>query len=91
MDDEMAAHCIETPPRIQAIAFSFSSELEKAGRMSAGCRDERRGVKLNDADLISCHCQGVISEMNLSQRMIELSSAAPTPSQNWPQLKLRLV
>jgi len=35
-------------------------------------RDERPGVKFNDADLIGCPYQVVIGEKNLSQGLMEL-------------------
>ena len=40
-------------------------------------RDERPGVKSNDADLIGCPYQVVIGEKNLSQGLMELKDRRP--------------
>src|SRR5206468_9612827 len=46
-------------------AVALESELEKAGvEVLVDDRDERPGVKLNDADLIGCHFQVVIGWRN---------------------------
>jgi len=39
VDDEMAAHCIETPLQIQAKVLRLAWNLEKAGRMSVKLSD----------------------------------------------------
>ncbi len=54
-------------------AVALEMELEKAGiEVLMDDRDERPGVKFNDADLIGCPYQVVIGEKNLSQGQVEL-------------------
>jgi prolyl-tRNA synthetase len=59
--------------KVLATAQSLESELEKAGiEVLVDDRDERPGVKFNDADLIGCPYQVVIGEKNLAQGQVEL-------------------
>ena len=59
--------------KVLATAQSLESELEKAGiEVLVDDRDERPGVKFNDADLIGCPYQVVIGEKNLVQNLVEL-------------------
>jgi prolyl-tRNA synthetase len=59
--------------KVLATAQSLEAELEKAGiEVLVDDRDERPGVKFNDADLIGCPYQVVIGEKNLSQGQVEL-------------------
>jgi prolyl-tRNA synthetase len=54
-------------------AIALETGLEKAGiEVLLDDRDERPGVKFNDADLIGCPSQVVIGEKNLSQGLMEL-------------------
>ena len=54
-------------------AVALEAELEKAGmEVLLDDRDERPGVKFNDADLIGSPYQVVIGEKNLAQGLIEL-------------------
>src|SRR5256712_5399167 len=54
-------------------AIAIETALEKAGvEVLVDDRDERPGVKFNDADLIGCPYQVVIGEKNLSQGLMEL-------------------
>src|SRR2546428_6975300 len=59
--------------KILEAAVALESEFEKAGiGVLLDDRDERPGVKFNDADLIGCPYQVVIGEKNLSQGLMEL-------------------
>ncbi len=54
-------------------AVALETELEKAGmEVLLDDRDERPGVKFNDADLIGCPYQVVIGDKNLAQGLMEL-------------------
>ena len=77
-----------------AAATALEAELEKAGvDVLVDDRDERPGVKFNDADLIGCPYQIVIGEKGLAQGQVELKerrSGAVTklaPSEVLPRLK----
>jgi len=59
--------------KVLEAAVALESEFEKAGiEVLLDDRDERPGVKFNDADLIGCPYQVVIGEKNLSQGLTEL-------------------
>ena len=59
--------------KVLEAAVALESEFEKAGiGVLLDDRDERPGVKFNDADLIGCPYQVVIGEKNLSQGLMEL-------------------
>jgi len=59
--------------KVLEAAIAIETELEKAGvEVLVDDRDERPGVKFNDADLIGCPYQVVIGEKNLSQGLMEL-------------------
>ena len=59
--------------KVLEAAVALESEFEKAGiGVLVDDRDERPGVKFNDADLIGCPYQVVIGEKNLSQGLMEL-------------------
>jgi len=59
--------------KVLEAAIALETELEKAGiEVLLDDRDERPGVKFNDADLIGCPYQVVIGEKNLSQGLMEL-------------------
>ena len=59
--------------KVLEAAIAIETELEKAGiEVLLDDRDERPGVKFNDADLIGCPYQVVIGEKNLSQGLMEL-------------------
>ena len=59
--------------KVLEAAVALETELEKAGiEVLVDDRDERPGVKFNDADLIGCPYQVVIGEKNLSQGLVEL-------------------
>jgi len=59
--------------KVLEAAIALETELEKAGiEVLVDDRDERPGVKFNDADLIGCPYQVVIGEKNLSQGLVEL-------------------
>jgi prolyl-tRNA synthetase len=59
--------------KVLEAAIALETELEKAGiEVLVDDRDERPGVKFNDADLIGCSYQVVIGEKNLSQGLMEL-------------------
>src|SRR2546427_84256 len=59
--------------KVLEAAVALASEFEKAGiGVLLDDRDERPGVKFNDADLIGCPYQVVIGEKNLSQGLMEL-------------------
>jgi prolyl-tRNA synthetase len=59
--------------KVLEAAVALASEFEKAGiEVLLDDRDERPGVKFNDADLIGCPYQVVIGEKNLSQGLVEL-------------------
>ena len=54
-------------------ALTLETELEQAGlEVLLDDRDERPGVKFNDADLIGCPYQVVIGEKSLAQGQVEL-------------------
>src|SRR5206468_10574979 len=54
-------------------AVASETELENAGmEVLLDDRDERPGVKFNDADLIGCPYQVVIGDKNLAQGLMEL-------------------
>src|SRR5207245_1067713 len=58
--------------KVLEAAIALETELEKAGvEVLVDDRDERPGVKFNDADLIGCPYQVVIGEKNLSQGLME--------------------
>lgn len=59
--------------KVLEAAVALEAELEKVGiEVLVDDRDERPGVKFNDADLIGCPYQVVIGEKNLSQGLMEL-------------------
>src|SRR3989475_2561684 len=59
--------------KVLEAAIALETELEKAGiEVLVDDRDERPGVKFNDADLIGCSYQVVIGEKNISQGLMEL-------------------
>src|SRR3989441_12073154 len=59
--------------KVLEAAIALETELEKTGvEVLVDDRDERPGVKFNDADLIGCPYQVVIGEKNLSQGLMEL-------------------
>ncbi len=59
--------------KVLEAAVALESEFERAGiGVLVDDRDERPGVKFNDADLIGCPYQVVIGEKNLSQGLMEL-------------------
>ncbi|HZC68879.1 MAG TPA: proline--tRNA ligase [Nitrospirales bacterium] len=59
--------------KVYEAAIALAVDLEKAGiEALVDDRDERPGVKFNDADLIGCPYQVVIGEKNLSQGLMEL-------------------
>ncbi len=59
--------------KVLEAAVALETELGKAGiEVLMDDRDERPGVKFNDADLIGCPYQVVIGEKNLSQGQVEL-------------------
>ncbi len=59
--------------QVLATAQGLESELETAGiEVLVDDRDERPGVKFNDADLIGCPYQVVIGEKNLAQGQVEI-------------------
>jgi len=59
--------------KVLEAAVALETALEKAGiDVLMDDRDERPGVKFNDADLIGCPYQVVIGEKNLSQGQVEL-------------------
>ena len=59
--------------KVLEAAIALETELEKAGiEVLVDDRDERPGVKFNDADLIGCPYQVVIGDKNLSQGLMEL-------------------
>ncbi len=64
--------------KVLEAAIALETELEKAGvEVLVDDRDERPGVKFNDADLIGCPYQVVIGEKNLSQGLMELKERRP--------------
>src|SRR2546427_274136 len=64
--------------KVLEAAIAIETELEKAGvEVLVDDRDERPGVKFNDADLIGCPYQVVIGEKNLSQGLMELKERRP--------------
>jgi prolyl-tRNA synthetase len=61
------------PGPVLDAACALEAELEKAGiEVLVDDRDERPGVKFNDADLIGCPYQVVIGEKGLKEGQIEL-------------------
>src|SRR5207302_3342506 len=59
--------------RVFEAAVALEAELEKAGiEVLLDDRDERPGVKFNDADLIGCPYQVVIGDKNPAQGLMEL-------------------
>ncbi|TLY22983.1 MAG: proline--tRNA ligase [Nitrospirae bacterium] len=59
--------------KVLEAAIALETELTRAGiEVLVDDRDERPGVKFNDADLIGCPHQVVIGEKNLSQGLMEL-------------------
>ena len=59
--------------KVLEAAIALETEFEKAGiEVLVDDRDERPGVKFNDADLIGCPYQVVIGEKNFSQGLVEL-------------------
>ncbi len=59
--------------KVLEAAIALETGLEKAGiEVLVDDRDERPGVKFNDADLIGCPYQVVIGEKNLFQGLMEL-------------------
>jgi prolyl-tRNA synthetase len=59
--------------KVLAAAQALEAELEKTGiEVLLDDRDERPGVKFNDADLIGCPYHVVIGEKGLAQDQIEL-------------------
>ena len=59
--------------KVLAAAQALEMDLEKAGiEVLLDDRDERPGVKFNDADLIGCPYHVVIGEKNLAQGQIEI-------------------
>jgi len=80
--------------KVQATATDLESQLETAGvEALVDDRDERPGVKFNDADLIGIPYHIVIGEKGLAQGQVELKdrrSGAVTklaPSETAPHLK----
>jgi len=58
---------------VQAITTDLEGQLEQAGiEVLLDDRDERPGVKFNDADLIGIPYQIVIGEKGLAQGQVEL-------------------
>jgi prolyl-tRNA synthetase len=61
------------PGPVLDAACALETELEKAGiEVLVDDRDERPGVKFNDADLIGCPYQVVIGDKGLKEGQIEL-------------------
>ena len=59
--------------KVLEAAIALETEFGKAGiEVLVDDRDERPGVKFNDADLIGCPYQVVIGEKNFSQGLVEL-------------------
>ena len=59
--------------KVLEAAIALETEFGKAGiEVLVDDRDERPGVKFNDADLIGCPHQVVIGEKNFSQGLVEL-------------------
>jgi prolyl-tRNA synthetase len=59
--------------KVLEAAIALETEFERAGiEVLVDDRDERPGVKFNDADLIGCPYQVVIGEKNFSQGLVEL-------------------
>jgi len=59
--------------KVLTMAHTLEADLEKAGiEVLLDDRDERPGVKFNDADLIGCPYQVVIGEKGLAQGQVEL-------------------
>jgi prolyl-tRNA synthetase len=59
--------------KVQETALALETGLEKAGiEALMDDRDERPGVKFNDADLIGCPYQVVIGEKGLKEGLLEL-------------------
>ena len=59
--------------KVSAAAQALEADLEKAGiEVLLDDRDERPGVKFNDADLIGCPYHVVIGDKGLKEGQIEL-------------------
>jgi prolyl-tRNA synthetase len=59
--------------KVLAQALQLEAQLDKAGiEVLLDDRDERPGVKFNDADLIGCPYQVVIGEKGLAQNQVEI-------------------
>ncbi|MFH1184195.1 MAG: YbaK/EbsC family protein [Chloroflexota bacterium] len=71
-------HLLHLPSReldTKAAAVEIHRELEAAGMaVLFDDRDERAGVKFNDADLIGCPLRVTVGERHLADRMVELKS-----------------
>jgi prolyl-tRNA synthetase len=68
-------HLLHLPSReldTRAAAIAIHRELEAAGiAVLLDDRDERAGVKFNDADLIGCPLRVTVGERHLAERMVE--------------------
>jgi len=76
--------------KVLEAAVALESEFERAGiGVLVDDRDERPGVKFNDADLIGCPYQVVIGEKNLSQGLMELKERRTGTVTNLPPADIR--
>jgi len=77
--------------KVLEAAIALETEFEKAGiEVLVDDRDERPGVKFNDADLIGCPYQVVIGEKNFSQGLVELKERRTGTVTKLPPVDIRL-
>lgn len=82
----------QSDPATQRAAEEIYEELNSIGR---GClfddRDERAGVKFNDADLIGIPIQVIIGERNLAKNQVEIKIRSNLQSRLIPRPELKAV
>ena len=77
--------------KVLEAAIALETEFGKAGiEVLVDDRDERPGVKFNDADLIGCPYQVVIGEKNFSQGLVELKERRTGTVTKLPPVDIRL-
>ncbi len=81
-------HLVSLPGKTidtQSIADGFYEKLKSSGiTVLYDDRDERAGVKFNDADLIGCPIRITLGERNLQNGMVEYKLRTSQESQLFP-------